>query len=131
MNEKLIDTLLRLPSDPTVVVDLYAQLFEGHFWVLADSAEKIEAVQFLTYPTTDSARELPIFTHTDRRVLADLKRQVPAAHVQEVEGAQFWLRTLMLLEADSFFVAVDPGEEHGIRLTKEMILGMISLHSAK
>jgi hypothetical protein len=131
MNEKLIDTLSRLPSDPTVVVELYGQLFDARFWVLGQPTVNADAMQFLTYPTADEARELPAFTLDSRSVLADLSRQVPAAQIEEVEGPRFWSRILQLLESESFFVAVDPGEKHGIRLTREMILGMVGLHAAK
>jgi len=131
MNEELIDTLGRLQSDPTVVVDLYPQLYGARFWVISQASEKKEPIQFLTYATGDEARELPAFTLSSRSLLSDLASQAPAARIQEVDGPFFWARILLLLQSESFFVAVDPGEKHGIRLTREMILGMVSLSASK
>ena len=132
MNEKLLDTLHRIPSDPAAVVDLYRRLFESRFFVLTQRpAGKIEQMQFLTYPTEDGSRELPVFTARKREVLTGLSGQVAEAEVQEVKGPKLWARVLQLLETDDCFVAVDPGEKHGIRLTKQMILGMVNLHATK
>jgi len=131
MNEKLIATLGRLQSDPSVVVELYAQLYVSSFWVLSQASANVEPMQFLTYATDDDSRELPAFTLSSRSMLTDLARQVPATQIQEVEGPFFWARVLLLLQFGSFFVAVDPGERHGIRLSREMILGMVTMQSAE
>ena len=132
MNVALIDLLRRLPSDPLVVVDLYRELFAGHFWILAQRpAEDLATMQFLTYPAGDGIRELPIFTSADRSLLAQLKREVPDAEARDFDGAILWPRIVEVLESEKTFAAVDAAETHGIRLSKAMILGLINLHAPK
>ena len=126
MNEQLIETLERLPSEPAVVIDLYAQLYSGCFWVLVqDQAAQIDELSFLTYPSGDGARELPVFTSPERRLVGGLREQGSDAQLLRIDGPALWRRLLELAASGVCEPAVDPGEAHGIRLTREMILGMV------
>jgi hypothetical protein len=41
-----------------------------------------------------------------------------------------WIKLLDVIENAKCQVAIDPGQPHGIRLTKEMVLGMISSYGS-
>jgi hypothetical protein len=132
MNHALIELLRRLPSEPHVVVDLYRELFSGHFWILAQRPVlDFATLQFLTYPAGEGIRELPLFTSADRRLLIQLAHDVPEAEVQKFDGAKLWPRIIDVLESEKTFVAIDATEIHGIRLTKAMILGIVNLYGVK
>jgi type III secretion system (T3SS) SseB-like protein len=132
MNEDLLETLRALRSDPTRAVVLYEQLFRGRYWVLAQKpAEKLENMFFLTYPTRNEKRELPTFTAGNRELLSKLISQATDAVVVEIEGSRMWPRMYDVVKEGNCFVAVDPGEQYGIRLTKEMILGMINMYGTQ
>jgi hypothetical protein len=51
--------------------------------------------------------------------------------VVTVKGEALWPRLLELVRAEQCEVAVDPGQSHGIRVSKEMILGMISTYEVR
>jgi hypothetical protein len=123
VNLALMRTLQALPTEPARVVDLYPQLYAGSFVVAvqAGSEADLGMALFWIYPSTDGIRELPIFTSRDY-----LLENLPAdAVLLTVRGEALWPRLLELVRAEECEVAVDPGQDHGIRLRKEMILGMI------
>lgn len=127
MNEQLLDTLRGFRTDLGLVVGLYRQLFEGRFWVLAQRpAERLETMLFLTYPTQDGIRELPVFTARDRSLLLQFTADLPDCVSIDVEGARLWPRLLEIVRTRECEAAVDPGEDYAIRVTREMILGMVS-----
>jgi hypothetical protein len=127
MNEQLLETLRGFRQDLGLVVVLYQQLFEGRFWVLAQRpAEQLETMLFLNYPAQGGVRELPVFTARDRGLLTKFTAEVPDCMMVEIEGARLWPRLLDIVRTRELEAAVDPGEQYGIRLTREMILGMIS-----
>jgi hypothetical protein len=120
----LLDTLKALPTDPSRAVDLYSQLYAASLIALvqAGSEANLGSALFLTYPTRDKIRELPLFTSREF-VLANL----PADAVSiTVSGSALWPRLLDIVKTGECEAAVDPGQKHGIRLKREMILGMIS-----
>jgi hypothetical protein len=82
-------------------------------------------MEFLTYNTQDGIRELPLFTN-DIFILNSLTKE---ALTVQVSGRPFWARLLDIIETGVCEVAVNPGQNHGIRLTKEIILGMIASYS--
>ncbi|TAL28573.1 MAG: hypothetical protein EPN97_14475 [Alphaproteobacteria bacterium] len=74
-------------------------------------------------------RELPIFTDPKHHLVSQLSAQTADSMVIEAEGKSLWPRMLNIVVTGECEVAVDPGEEHGIRITREMILGMVKTHS--
>jgi hypothetical protein len=124
----LIDTLKALPSDPSRVVDLYRQLHAASFLVAvqAGSESDLASALFLTYPARDKIRELPVFTHPDF-VLPNLPAN---AALISAPGPILWPRLLDIVRTGECEAAVDPGQKHGIRLRREMILGMLSQYAA-
>ncbi len=132
MNEDLLKTLLGLRTDPTLAVVLYKQLFMGRYWVLVQKpVGSIESMSFLTYPTQDKIRELPAFTASDRRLVSELASTAGDAEGVQIEGSQLWPRMLDVVKTRECEVAIDPGEKYSIRLTREMILGMVIQYGSK
>jgi hypothetical protein len=124
----LLETLKALPTDPSRVVDLYSQLYAASFiaFVQAGSQSNLGSALFLTYPTQDQIRELPLFTSRDF-VLPNF----PAHAVSiTVPGSALWPRLLEIVKTGECEAAIDPGQRHGIRLRHDMILGMISQYAA-
>ena len=113
-----------LRSDPARAAELYAQLYVATFLAVVRSGSEQALAQalFLTYPTQDKIRELPLFTRREF-VLPNL----PADSVLiSVSGPALWPRLLDIVKTGECEAAVNPGEKHGIRLKREMILGMVS-----
>jgi hypothetical protein len=106
------------------IIELHAPLYAGSFLVpvRAGSEAAVASAAFYTYACRDNVRELPVFTRRDF-VFADL----PAAVVLiSVPGSALWPRLLDIVKAGECEAAVDPGQEHGVRLRREMILGMVA-----
>jgi hypothetical protein len=122
VNADLLRTLKALPTDPARVVDLYPQLYASYFLVPAKvrSEADFETALFMIYPCADGSLEVPVFTSTD--YVFELPTE---AVLLTARGDTLWPRLLDLLRSEECEVAVDPGQSHGIRLHKEMILGMI------
>ena len=131
VNLELLKTLKGLRADPTLVSNLYHELFNARLWVLVQQPVRaIEDMLFLTYPTKDGVRELPAFTAPDRELLVQLVSRTKDADVQRIEGKRLWSRLLGIVKTGVCEVAVDPGEVHGICLTREMILGMLNKYGS-
>lgn len=135
MHSDLLDTLNTLPTDPARVVDLYRQLYAASLMVLVQagsvSETDLKTALFLTYPSHDGVRELPVFTSRDYL----FENIHPDAVFVTANGNALWPRLLGLMrdwqlkpEQANLAVAVDPGQAHGIRLGENMILGMIRGH---
>ena len=123
----LLDTLKALPTDPARAVELYSQLYAASFIVIvqAGTEASLSSALFLTYPTPDDIRELPVFSGREF-VLPNL----PADAVSvTVAGSALWPRLLSVVKTGECEAAVDPGQTHGIRLRHEMILGMVSQYA--
>src|SRR5262249_311165 len=118
-----------LPTEPARVVDLYPQLYAGTFVVPVQegSESDLGTAAFWIYPSTDGVRELPVFTGHDS-LLANVPPDTPLI---AVNGEALWPRLLELVRAEQFQVAVDPGQSHGIRVSKEVILGMLSAYGVR
>jgi hypothetical protein len=127
MNETAINILKELKIDPTLVVHLYKILYCAKFLTLVrpGSETDLASMEFLTYPTVDEIAELPIFTSTD--FVIDFPSIANA--IAEVSGEKLWPRLLEVVKTGSLEVSVDPGQDHGIRLNTQMILGMISVYA--
>lgn len=124
MPETLIEILKGLQSDPTLAIALYKELFENSFFALVrrDTEDSIETMEFVIYPTEDNLRELPLFTHENF-----IFRSYPKDAVKvRVFGEALWGKLLTIVETGICEAAINPGQTHGIRLTREMILGMIA-----
>jgi hypothetical protein len=123
----LLDTLKALSTDPSRVVDLYPQLYSASFIAFAQigSEANLSSALFLTYPTQDEIRELPLFTSREFVLPNFPAEAVPIT----VPGSALWLRLLDIVKTGECEAAVDPGQKHGIRLKQEMILGMVSKYA--
>jgi hypothetical protein len=123
-NSELLSILKALKSDPTRVLDLYPQLYRARLLVLVQSGSEsdLDAFAFLTYPTRDGIRGLPVFT-SRTFVLPNMPTD---AVIVEVDGPNLWKRLLDVLQPKECEAEVDPGQLHSIRLRQDMILGMIS-----
>jgi hypothetical protein len=124
----LLDTLKALPTDPSRVVDLYSQLYAASFiaFVQAGTEANLGSALFLTYPTQDKIRELPLFTSREFVIPNFPAEAVPIT----IPGSALWPRLLDIVKTGDCEAAVDPGQEHGIRLKREVILGMILEYAA-
>jgi hypothetical protein len=120
--DELLETLQALRSDPSRAIELYRQLYHESFFAFVKSGSEatLEAHLFLTYPSSGDVRELPLFTLRDF-VLDGLSDE---ALLINIKGPQLWPRLLEIIETGKCEAAVDPGQSHGIRLNREMILGM-------
>ena len=49
----------------------------------------------------------------------------------KVGGEEMWPRLLDVVRTGDCEVAVDPGEKHGVRITREMILGMANTYGRR
>ena len=126
-NAELLRLLKAFRSDPPLVVQLYQELFFARLWVLAEGATDVSQMAFLTYPTPDGIRELPIFTAPDRPTLTRLAAESGAASVQ-VDGISLWSRLLEIVKTGETEAAVDAGESYAIRVNLQMILTMVRVH---
>ena len=125
MNDELLETMRRLKADPAAAIELYSLLFQGTFTAIvqAGSDSTLHAMNFLTYPAQDQITELPLFSRTEF-ILGSLK--IPGSVMVELAGPKFWQRMLDVAKNGRCEVALDPGQPHGIRLRREMILGMLA-----
>jgi SseB protein N-terminal domain len=127
MNKQLQRTMQALKANPAFAVELYEFLFSSHFWALVTHpGENVDDPYFLIYESADGVRELPVFTAPDQPLVGRFATLNPSPTSVEFDGRALWPRLLKVLEHSNAQVAVDPGEAHGIRLTRTMILGMIS-----
>ncbi len=78
----------------------------------------------------DGSRELPVFTGPDRPLIASCSNLAPVPQLATFQGEELWVRMLDFVKGRELQVAVDPGEPYGIRLRREMILGMINLYGS-
>ena len=120
--DELLETLKALRSDPTQAIELYQQLYHAAFFAFVQSGSEstLEEHLFLTYPGGGDVRELPLFTVRD----FVLEGFLNDALLININGPQLWPRLLEIVETGKCEAAVDPGQSHGIRLNREMILGM-------
>lgn len=127
-NSVLIETLKKLIIDKTAVVDLYQQLYSASFLVPVrkGSEGSTESMMFLIYPSERDSSELPIFTSND--YINQFFKIYPNndSVLERVPGALLWPRLLQIVLEKREFVAIDPGQKHGIRLNRDMILGMVA-----
>jgi hypothetical protein len=124
LQDVLVDTLQNIRADPSRVATLYEQLAQAQFLSLvrAGTQNDLALMQFLTYPTPDKVSELPLFTRKEFVLPLDVPEAVPVV----IPGNALWLRLLDIIKTGVCEVAVDPGQPHGIRLTREMVLGMVN-----
>ena len=126
MNERLIATLESLMSNPALAAQLYEHLFNASFWTIAWRSGA-DARGYVGCQKADGTWEIPVFTQPNRSLLRRLTADIPAAECVGVDGQTMWRQLLEEYMNDSKTqVAVDPGEEHGVLLTRVMILGMVN-----
>lgn len=124
MTTSLLNTLNGLAKEPTLVLHLYKQVFEATFCALVRSGTEkgLDKMEFLTYNTQDNIRELPLFTSEE----FILNNPPQDTLVVQVSGQLLWTKLLDILESGKCEGAINPGQAHGIRLIKEIVLGMIA-----
>jgi len=123
MNAALLETLRALRSEPSRAIDLYRELYEGSFIVLfqAGTEGNPASMLFLTYPS-DGVQELPVFTRREYLLTGMLSDSIPVP----IEGPALWPRLLEIIGPETCGVEVDPCQPHGIRLRRDMVLGMVA-----
>lgn len=131
MAHKLEEILMRLKTDTTAVVELYSALPQTKYWALVrpETQNDLATADFLTYQTEDSKTELPIFTSNESEAFKNLKAQSQAEPLL-AEGLLLFGR-LKDIAGEQIVVAINPGTEFGIRLTKEMLLSAIALSTTQ
>jgi hypothetical protein len=124
MSDTLLNILKALSKDPTLAIELYREIFESSFFsfVRNGTEENWNTLEFLTYDTSDDIKELPLFTH---KTFVFMEHPFDAIIV-EVFGESLWDKLLNIVETGKCEAAINPGQSFGIRLTREMILGMVS-----
>jgi hypothetical protein len=124
VNSQLIETLKALPADPARAIDLYPQLFRASLLVLIQegSDDSLGSSLFLTYPSAGGIQESPVFTQQEYVIEDVLGDSV----LIEFPGPPLWKRLLDIIKTGRCEAAVDPGQPHGIRLNREMVLGMVA-----
>jgi hypothetical protein len=128
MQDELVSTLQSLRTDPSCVVSLYEQLAKAQFLALVRTGTELDvaSMQFLTYPSSGEVRELPLFTRPNFVLPLDVQDAVSVT----VQGNLLWPRLLDIIKTGECEAAIDPGQVHGIRLTKEMVSGLVSAYVA-
>ena len=113
-----------LRNEPARVLELYEQLFHGSFVALVQrgSEKHVGTMLFLTYPSDDGIYQLPVFTRSE--FVLDFLLRAGAIQLS-VAGTALWPRLLDIVEAGRCEATVDPGQPHGIKLRRSMILGMV------
>ena len=123
MNDDPRATLEGLRRDPANRTKLYEQLFSATLMAAVEPGSPEEAMTFFAYAASDGVNEVPIFTsdiYSRKIPLPDEMKWVP------VPGKALWPQLLNLLQGKEVQAAVDPATFHGIRLTHEMVLEMVS-----
>ena len=123
MSESLLEILQNLRSNPALVVNLYQKLFEHSYYAFVQTGSFVtcNTMKYLTYETADRIQELPLFTQEE----FIFENTPENASLIEISGLEFWQHLLTVIKTGECEAAIDPGQNHGIRLTKEMILSMI------
>lgn len=128
MSATAVEQLLtRLRRDPTAVIELYPALLKISYWVLISphSSDSLAEAQFLTYPCPDRIFELPAFTAADNPILIRLKRDT-GAEVICFAAIPFLERMKDIVETGKTELAINPGTEHGIRINRAILLGLLA-----
>jgi SseB protein N-terminal domain len=119
----LAAVLRQMKQNSAFALDVYRGLGVANLIALvrAGTEREVAGMEFLTYPAADGMRELPLFTSAQFVIAFPGEDTVQAT----VTAADLWPRMVDLVENGVCEVAVDPGQDHGIRLRKEMVLGII------
>src|SRR5689334_20072889 len=116
-----------LRANPARAVELYALLFSSRFWAFVTYTQaNPQDPFFLIYESADGIRELPVFTRSDPKLAGHFASLHVPPQTVEFAGPLLWPKLLEVLKHGTAQVEVDPGEAHGIRLTRPMILGMVN-----
>jgi hypothetical protein len=124
MTNVLTDTLNRLKTNPTLVIELYEQIFNAKFFTVVRKGSEeypFGDMQLAIYNAPDGVNEFFLFTE-EKLVPAILLEQ---NSIIKVFGQSFWSKIYLMMVKAKFQVTINPIGVNGIRLTKEMILGMI------
>ena len=131
MNQQLVDKLKELLKDPTIALEIYEQLFNADLIALVfDPKATHDRLSFLTYETTDGLCGLPVFTSNQTVLLSSLEAESTAKRLT-LNGHQLWPILLKQAEDINCQIEIDAGEDYGIRLSKEMLLGMIAMYAKR
>jgi SseB protein N-terminal domain len=124
VTDALLETLGAIRKEPARGIELYRQLHDASLIAIVQrgSESSVASMLFLTYETKDGVQELPLFTRQDYVLPKLLDDSVQVT----LEGPVLWPRLLDIVQTGRCEAAVDLGQAHGIRLTREMVLGMVS-----
>lgn len=126
MQHSLIEILIELKTNPSIVIELYEKIFNSKFLAIVrkGTEENLNVTEFSSYETQDGIFEIPLFTE-NKFIFENFSED---AIVAEFGGLELWKRLLEILENKNIQIAINPGQSHGIRLTKEMILGKVNVY---
>lgn len=126
MNEALIGALEHLRDDPSAALAAYEQLYKARLFALvSDGMTTLPEMMFLSYPTLDGVREVPVFTSEGDPLMSKLQQESGATPIA-IDGSTLWRRLLDIVQTGECEIAIDADEDYGIRLNREMVLSMVS-----
>jgi hypothetical protein len=115
--------LRQLKQNPAYALDVYKSLGAATLLALvrAGTENSVDSMEFLTYPAVGGVTELPLFTSKE------FVLPFPGSNAVQVPvvADDLWPRLSTIVENGVCEAAIDPGQAHGIRLRREMILGII------
>ncbi len=125
MSETILEILSALPGNPSLMDNLYEELYKSIFITFARNGTEAKwtSIEFLTYNCDDGMREVPLFT--DKSFV--FKEYPTDALLVEAGGPQFWVKLSTMAETNKCVIAINPDQSNCTRITKEMILEMINL----
>jgi len=123
--------LAELKTNAVVVMELYPLLTKINYHVLVapGTGWPLETASFLTYPISDRMRTLPVFTSDTYPLFEQLKRDAGAEGLI-VRGMQLFQHLKdknVVAEQGDTKLAINPGWEHGILVSRAALLGVLSL----
>ena len=126
LQHSLTEILIELKTNPIVVLKLYEKLFGANLFAIIRKGTEtnLNICEFSSYETPDEIYEIPLFT--ENKFLFESFSE--DAIVIEFCGLLLWQRLIQILENKNIRIAINPGQTHGIRLTKEMVLGMVNVY---
>jgi hypothetical protein len=121
--------LAQLKSNAAIVMGLYPLLTKINYHVLVapGTGWLVETASFLTYPISDRMHALPAFTSDTYPLFDKLKRDAGAEGLA-IKGLPFLqhLKDKNVI-AEHTEIAINPGWEHGILISRPILLGILSL----
>ena len=127
INKDLIKALHDLKTDATDATYLYELILQSQLYsiVRMGTENDIKKAEFLNYPSIDGVLELPLFTRLELALNFAKKFSSDDNIIFSYSCIPMWKQLYDLIKDSKCQVAIDPGENYGIRLNASMILGML------